>query len=379
MTCLIARFVAAKCNHAKLTNNTNARFQLMPIIHEVPLHVTDIDETWFSAQEINSLITNLRDEGVDSGCLLRSIGLSGVDLDDPNVKVSARQRISTFRFALHNAKSKSMALDCGSQMTIAHYGLWGYALMCYPTLRESLDFAYEHLRLAGPVMTKSMSVNDEEVGFSAQDTLSLGRLFPFALEMWWSSVYSLLKNEVLDGNFHLNSLSVSYPRPDHWRDYERVFKCNVTFGAEQCEMKFSVDYLRRRPHLANLITANTCQDLCSKMLTSLSTSTPMISKIRNILLTNQGEYPSIIEMADMFNTSPRSFRRHLKMEGSSYQSLLKETRFTLAEEYLNSTDLSIKKIASLICFSDRANFQNAFKKWSGVTPFMFRERSRRVG
>lgn len=348
----------------------------MEMLHQARLQPSDIDEAWFSAQEINSLMTALRQEGVDSDFLLSTIGLGDVDLNSPDTQVSARQRIAAFRFALQNSNNQNLALHCGSEMTVANYGLWGYALMCYPSLGESLDFAYQHLRLAGPVMTKSMSTTDTEVVFRAVDSLDLGALFPFAIEMWWSSIYALLKNDVLNGNFSLNSITVSYAKPAHWREYEKVFSCPIQFNANHCELRFSKQYLLRKPHLSNLLTAKTCQSLCGTMLSRLSSPTPLVTKVRNILLIQQDQYPSLSHMAQTLNTSARSFRRHLQNEGSTYQKLVNETRFTLAEQYLACTDLSVKQISNLVCFSDRANFQSAFKKWSGQTPINYRQQAK---
>lgn len=351
----------------------------MNLIYETPLSPIDIDEPWFSVQEIACLVRFLEEDGVSCSSLLNAIGLDREELEDPNTLVSARQRIDTFQFAQKYSNSSSISLVCGLEMRIAHYGLWGYALMCYPTLKDSLDFAFKHLRLAGPVMTKSLYLTADEVIFRASDSLNLKQLFPFALEVWWSSVFTFIKNDILSGDFSLCSVSVTYKKPKHWREYEKIFECPIHFGADYCEMVFSRKYMRKKPQLANMMTAQACEALCDTMLNRINHATPLVSKVRNILLRHQGEYPSLDLMAQSLRLSPRSLRRRLQEEGSSYRQISTETRFALAEQYLLNTELSIKQIASLVRFSDRANFQSAFKKWSGLTPVEFRDKIKSNG
>ena len=345
----------------------------MKLKHNSPLHLTEFNEKWFSIQEVNTLITQLRAEGIDCEALLELAGLDNKDLDDSHKLVSANQRVIVYKYALEHSANSAMALNCGQQMRIGSYGIWGYALMCCNTLEETLDFAFPYLRLAGPTMSKSMWLTDEDVVFRATDSLLLGDVFPFALEVWWSSVYSFVKNDILSGDLALSALLVPYAAPAHWKDYERIFNCPVTFSAGTCEMKFSRRYLTKKPVQANLMTAEMCEELCSGMLYKLTSSTDLATNIRNRLLKQSGHYPNLETMARELSMSPRNLRRRLQQDNTSYQKILTDTRYALAREYLGATALSIAQIAELVGFSDTANFQSAFKKWGSQTPAQFRK------
>lgn len=349
----------------------------MTLVHDSPLQPHQIDEKWFSLQDIVSLVTMLRAEGASCDDLLGELHLHEADLQDARKLVSARQRIAAYQYARRHSHDPAFALHCGRQMRFAAFGIWGYALMCCDSLAKVYDFGFRYLRLAGPLMRKSMYVNQQRVFIRAEDSLFLGELFPYALEMWWASMYSM-KQAILEGEIQPTMLRVSYPPPPHWRDYEAVFHCPVEFGAAHCEMVFPVEYLERRPAQANMITAETCEELCSNMLHRLKQSSDLVARIRNLLLANARSAPSLENIARRVHMSPRSLRRKLQSDGTSYQRILAEVRALLAKEYLATTDLSIEKIADLIGFSHVANFQSAFKRWANQTPTEFRKRYARM-
>jgi AraC-like DNA-binding protein len=350
----------------------NESRSLMTLVHDSPLRPHQLDEKWFSVQDIRSLVTMLRSEGTSCGDLLQALQLREADLQDPHKLVSARQRIAAYQYATQHSRDPAFALRCGRNMRLATFGIWGYALMCCDSLAKVFDFGFRYLRLAGPLMRKSMYLTEQRVVIRADDTLALGELFPYALEMWWGSIYSAMQG-VMDDDVKLTLIRVSYPRPAHWRVYQTAFECPVEFGASHCEMIFPRAHLSRRPVQANIITAEICEELCSNMLHRLERSSDLVSRIRNLLLANARTAPDLESVARRVHMSPRSLRRKLQNEGTSYQRILGEVRAVLAKEYLSTTDLSMEQVAELIGFSHVANFQSAFKRWVKQTPAQFRK------
>jgi AraC-like DNA-binding protein len=348
----------------------------LQLVHDSPLRPHEIDEKWFSVQDISNLVTMLRAEKTSCSDLLRELHLRDADLQDAHKLVSARQRIAAYQYARQHAQDPAFALRCGQSMRLASFGIWGYALMCCDSVAKMLDFGFRYLRLAGPLMRKSMYVEDDRVILRAEDTLLLGELFPYALEVWWASIYSAMKG-ILATDVKLSSVKVTYPAPAHWHAYEAAFGCKVEFGQSNCEMVLPRSYLSRRPLQANLITAEICEEVCSHMLHRLENSSGLVTRIRNLLLANVRTCPGLERIAQKVHMSPRSLRRKLQSEGTTYQEILGEVRASLAKEYLATTDLSMEQVADLIGFRHVENFQSAFKRWASQTPAQFRKKHAR--
>ncbi|MFO6453093.1 MULTISPECIES: helix-turn-helix domain-containing protein [unclassified Aeromicrobium] len=66
--------------------------------------------------------------------------------------------------------------------------------------------------------------------------------------------------------------------------------------------------------------------------------------------------------------SARTLQRQLRSEGTSFQSVLADTRASLARHYLGTGDLRTSQIAYLLGYADTNSFYRAFKTWTGSTP-----------
>jgi AraC-like DNA-binding protein len=70
---------------------------------------------------------------------------------------------------------------------------------------------------------------------------------------------------------------------------------------------------------------------------------------------------------------PRTLRRRLHEEGTSYRALLDELRMQVSLRYLRETQLTVEEIAAALGFSDAAGFRRAFRRWTRRTPIAFRD------
>ena len=78
--------------------------------------------------------------------------------------------------------------------------------------------------------------------------------------------------------------------------------------------------------------------------------------------------PNMEHVAQALNTIPRTLRRRLKQENTSFAELRDEVRQTLAEEYLSGPRLSVEQVAERLGYSGPTSFINAYKRWYGKTP-----------
>ncbi|MAX98129.1 MAG: hypothetical protein CMI08_02825 [Oceanospirillaceae bacterium] len=87
----------------------------------------------------------------------------------------------------------------------------------------------------------------------------------------------------------------------------------------------------------------------------------------------KGRFPSFEQVADELVLSPRTLRRRLAGEGTSYKELLDQWRQDMACQYLTTTRLSVQQISHLLGYNDPANFGRAFRRRNaGLSPLNFR-------
>jgi AraC-like DNA-binding protein len=86
--------------------------------------------------------------------------------------------------------------------------------------------------------------------------------------------------------------------------------------------------------------------------------------------------PALSAVARALGQSPRSLRRHLASEGTSFQRLVEQIRSELAAQHLQDPRLTVSEIAFLVGFSELSPFLRAFRRWTGLTPGEYRHRGK---
>jgi AraC-like DNA-binding protein len=70
--------------------------------------------------------------------------------------------------------------------------------------------------------------------------------------------------------------------------------------------------------------------------------------------------------------SVRSLQRNLKKFGTTFGSVLDETRKDLAEHYVSDLKEDLTEVAFKLGYSEQSSFSRAFKRWTGISPSAYR-------
>jgi AraC-like DNA-binding protein len=82
--------------------------------------------------------------------------------------------------------------------------------------------------------------------------------------------------------------------------------------------------------------------------------------------------PRIEDVAIALLTTPRTLRRHLAAEGTSFRALADQVRRARADALLSKSGWSVEQIATELGYADAAAFSHAFRRWTGQSPTQFR-------
>ena len=163
------------------------------------------------------------------------------------------------------------------------------------------------------------------------------------------------------------------PQP-YKKEYERIFRCPVLFSQRENTLALrrsdaDVPPSRRDRYLQALLTRH-ADSLINGSLQGHGLRDEVGEAIRRGL--PQGD-TDIRTVSRGMNMSRWTLNRRLKAEGTSFRSLLEETRKSLALSYLRSRDRSSSEVAFLLGFSEPSAFNRAFKRWVGTSPGEYRK------
>ena len=85
--------------------------------------------------------------------------------------------------------------------------------------------------------------------------------------------------------------------------------------------------------------------------------------------------PDISAVARDLGTSERTLQRRITEEGSTFRSLVQDSRRELGHKLLSGDAADIAEVACLLGFQDVTSFYRAFRGWEGTTPQAWRRRN----
>ncbi|VTU25672.1 Virulence-regulating protein VirS [Variovorax sp. SRS16] len=328
----------------------------------------------YPAHKIAALVGVLVDKGVPAAEVLAGSGLAESRLNAAATRVSYRQMLTVCRNAMRLSPDPAVALQAGQRMHVTAYGMYGYALLSSPTHADSVDFAVKHHRVMGPAADMSVRQSDDEVIFSYRPVLApdpTNAFYRFVTEFQLSS-HLTITTDLYGAAFRFSQVRLSYPAPPHAPAYRKVFKCPVHFGQPVDELRFNSDWLAEPMPFADPITNAMAREMCEKSLAEVDQAGGIAAEIRRILVGQPGRFPGIEAMAEALRLNPRTLRRKLDAEETSYRSILADVRMRLAIGYLRETRMTNEEIASRLGYSDAANFRHALSRWTRKNPSDFR-------
>jgi AraC-like DNA-binding protein len=332
------------------------------------------NEKQYAPYKVGALVEVLAEQGITPEASLSGTGLSLESLANPETRTSVRQYITVCGNALRLSKTAETPFRTGSRIPLSAYGMYGFALVCSPTIREYFQVAVKYHRLATPLLSMSWREEGDHASWIFPTNTAVTHsdsLLRFLMEQQLTQLSTHLK-AVVEGSYLPIRASLSYSAPEHTHLYERYLGCPVRFGRPVSELVYPKSILSAKPRMAHGLTSKILQDTCDRILGEVKTSTGVAGEVYQIIASTPGHSPSMEGVARQIGTTVRTLNRKLVAESTSFTRILDDVRWNLASEYLRSTKLSIDDISELVGFSDSANFRHAFRRWTGSTPARFR-------
>ena len=100
-----------------------------------------------------------------------------------------------------------------------------------------------------------------------------------------------------------------------------------------------------------------------------------VASLQQAIAPLANETPLSLELgAEIANTSPRTLRRWLALQGTTWRQIVDRVRFEACERRILESSLTITEISADLGYSDQAHFTRAFHRWTGEAPSAYRRR-----
>jgi AraC-like DNA-binding protein len=310
--------------------------------------------------------------GLDPRKLLEGSHIDIADVEDPHKIITTLQELHIERRGIQLIPEPWIGLELGRHFHLGAKGKLGIAAMCCENGVEALQLLITYIDLASTHFQYDIWT-EGKTGFARmRELIGFKDMRRYICEAEMASLYTMT-SLIMEDAAVFKELHIAYPAPAYADRYRELFHCPVVFGAPHHLIVFNAELLYKPLKLANPLAKKMLEQECAQLSARLREHTSISDKIRHELSFGAHDYPTLEQLARRINLSPRTIRRHLTTEATSYKDILSDLRRSQALEMIQSTDLPMEKIALKLGYSDVANFYHAFKGWTGSTPGSYRK------
>ncbi|MFF7061332.1 AraC family transcriptional regulator ligand-binding domain-containing protein [Pseudomonas sp. NPDC008258] len=332
-----------------------------------------MSERTTSASWASGIVKALELEGLDCRAMFKQLGLDFAALDDPDARFTQDSMTRLWQLAVELSGNEAIGLNMARVVRPASFHVVGYALMSSRTLAEGFERLVRFQRIIAESSDLSFILGPE--GYSLILTVHGDHLPPTRHSAEASLACALALCKWLSGRpVQPRRVLVQGPQPKDIEPYKVAFHSPLVFGAPHDALVFERADMEAPLPTANEAMAVLHDRFAGEYLARFSESR-VTHRVRQVLcrILPQGE-PKRETLAQALHLSQRTLQRRLQEEGTSFQTLLDDTRRELAEQYLAQPGMTLLETAYLLGFADPSNFFRAFRRWFDSTPSEYRAR-----
>lgn len=326
---------------------------------------------WDFQRDITSmrLLTNLAAEhGLPAAQALAGTGVSEDQLHTPEQVVDARQELRLIHNLVENLDHvPALGITAGRRYHFTAFGSLGFAMVSSHSMRDALGVGLKYVHLTFAFCHFSLSDRDDRTYVGLGDADLPDAVKRFVVERDSACVITL-QRDMFNIPAMLNGAQFSFDDPGYAAAYEAFYQAQPAFNAGVNEIVFNRERLTQPLPQANDLALRSAEQQCEMLLNQRRQRGGLAAQVRNYLAKRAADMPSMEQAAQSLHMVPRTLRRKLLHEDTSFAELRDEVRQTLAEEYLSGPGLSVEQVADRLGYAEPTSFINAYKRWHGCTP-----------
>lgn len=312
--------------------------------------------------------------GVTSTDLLVPLGLNESELGAPGSRISVPTAAAVIQRARALTGEPGLGIYIGLQTRPNTYGYVGFASMSAATLGECLELAIRFSQVHTTVVSFRLNRTDEIAGLVVEERCpsDFGESRDAALLGLLVGLRTV--GCALTGREPWRPIDVAIPEPDYYRRVAHLLP-ELRFGQPVNQVVLLERDLQLPLLTPNRPAMRLAVAQCELTMQALGLGTTIPERALQLALQRDGPL-SFNQVAVTLRMSPRTLKRRLAESGVRFSDLIEKARRERALLLLRSPELSLDEIADKLGYSTLSNFTRAFRRWTGLTPSVYRRRVR---
>jgi AraC-like DNA-binding protein len=322
------------------------------------------------------LVAFAAERGVTPAVALDGTGLTAAQLEDPDTLIDRAQELLAYRTVVRRlGDAPGLGAALGRRFSLAHHGDLGFALMTRATGRDALALALRFLEASDALVRFDARADGEDAVLALHaDDLPPG-LRAFATERDVAAIAGVIASIVPGVHLRVGLAleparvaAVAAVAPEH----EVLAAGSAGPSRPLATLRLAAAALDTPLPNADAASARTFE---RRLQEQLRRATPrpaagrgsVAARVAGVLLDALPRRVGAPEAAAALHVAPRTLRRHLEGEGTSFQAVADATLRDLAQDLLRQ-DLPVADVAARLGYAEAASFTRAFRRWTGASP-----------
>lgn len=303
--------------------------------------------------------------GVEADELLGPLGLDVGSLLEPSTRLDAPQITALIERARTLTGEPGLGVYLGLAMRASWHGYLGFAVLTAKDVGDALRMGEKYVATRTNALAFKLIIEDGKASVTVEERIDFGSardVVLLAVLLGFASIGQALSGRELDGH-----VEIALEKPD-WFDRLDIPRLErIRWNRPVHRLVFDAALLSTPFQLADPAAQKLAADQCERELAALDVSTRFSARVRERVLSDTGVV-EVDAVAKALAVSPRTLKRRLASEGTSYTELLEAERRARAEHLLKNTARSVKEIAAALGYADTAAFSHAYTRWTGKSP-----------
>jgi AraC-like DNA-binding protein len=324
---------------------------------------------------VRALVHELDQAGVPRGELLRAAGIDPGKLDALEERAPRSEIYRLCELAMDTARNPAMGLHLAERLTANSFTPVSQLMAHAADLRRAFASMLQFERLLSDAPHFELCEHADRLTIRC---LPCGTESPrvqrFVAEKIVGSFFRIVRD--FSARARPRRVCFEYAAPPYHEEYARVFEHTARFEQPFTGIVFDRALLEvPSPHKDDAMR-EAILTIAERRMSQVAQRVPLALRVQELLV--EHGWPHRVEMeaaARSLRISARTLRRHLRSEGKAYHEVQSGARAVIAKRLLRKNQHTIQEIAYELGFSDSTTFHRAFKRWTGMTPGAYRERS----
>jgi AraC-like DNA-binding protein len=312
-------------------------------------------------------------DGIDARALLREANVDPAALRDPAARVPSRAMDMLITKAATLIPDGAFGLRAARCWHPSNLGVLGHAWLASPTLRTGLQRLERYNRILGEKgQIKVTDTRDGlQVGYDHRRRDPVLRAVGTDLAL--SLIVSMCRMNY-GASLRLAAVRLTRAKPASTEPYRQFYGCPVRFGADEDAFLLSPRVVDEPLPTANRRLEGALEGMLDTELAARDRSNIPARCVHTLQDQLTSGEVSEEHMARELHMSRRTLQRKLAAAKTTYQKLVDDTRRELALRHMEDPRKSITDVTFLVGFSGQSAFTRAFRRWTGISPSLYRER-----